>query len=151
MTVPNSAGRFFKIEGSKLELFGFVYGFLTNSKDWAIYHPSISLFSWPNEYPPTPISPKISKIIQNDTKAGNESKIAYVGVEPIVAIKLWLEGIINQSHFTNFVEVGETTDAEDKVYIELHEVILDGKPRTVRIYAFPGYSYGTFDASGNTV
>jgi len=152
MTFSNQAGRLYEIEGGKLELFGYTWGTVSASKTWVIYHPSICFLpGWGNEYSPDLVSLKISKVIGDDIKAGKEANIAYVGVEPIVAIKLWLEGVIDRNHFKHCTQVGEMADEPEDVYIELHNVILAGQPRIVRIYPFPDFSYATFDSDGNEV
>ncbi len=148
MANPNYEGQNFKIEGGKLTLFQNTWGLVSSSNGlWIVYDPAIAFLGFATEMNPSPVAHKIAEIIQNDIGAGRDHLIAYVGLNPLATLQLWLEGVMKRTHLENCRE-GED---EGGAYIEFDNVVLGGKPRTVRVYQEPEYSMATYDAQGAVV
>jgi hypothetical protein len=151
MTTPiNIQGKHFTVEGNKLNIGpGLCFGYKTQDGNWAIWHPNMDLLGlgFPQEMDPSPVAHRIVKIIQNDAAAGRDHLIAYVGLNPLATLQLWLEGVLTRTHVENCRE----SEDEAGAYIEFENVMLGGKPRTVRAYQTPQYNMATYDTQGEVV
>ena len=143
MANPNYAGRTFKIEGRKLTLEGGVWGY-SDGPVWVLCADFLGGGDLiVSQVDPEPIKVKLEQMIKSDIAAGREEMIAYVGINKIVALSMWMADVITRDHF----EKAEEGDG----YIELTNVLLCDKPRKVRILFTPQYTIETYDQEGEIV
>lgn len=141
MATSVETGVNWSIEGSTFWLFG-LKG-LVSGKYWAL--PVSSLGGVLAEMDPSPLSPNIERIIQQDIACGNEAKIDFVGTTALGGLQLALEGLLT-------VEIlRESEETPDSITVTIEFL---GKPRKVVIYSpdtEPAAGVATYDASGQIV
>jgi hypothetical protein len=133
MAASEITGTHFTVSSKRIDLFENVGGRLTTT--WFI--DSI-------EMDPCPVQEDIISVIESDRASGKEDQIAYILISSMVAIRLFLEGVITQQHFQAAQETSDTI---------ILRLPLAGKERVVKIRSASGLEYGisTRDAADNII
>ena len=108
MSASQVSGRFFKLDGSGIEVFG-LEGSLEARNRWVIgILLNVNDDGTPNYVPfmvdPSPVAHRIEQIIQEDAQAGKADQIAYIGISSRYAVILFLEGRLTRQSFLTAVE-----------------------------------------------
>jgi hypothetical protein len=94
------------------------------------------------EVSPATISSDLIDVIEEDRRAGNADKIAYIGVGPRQAVVLFLEGVLTRAALDESEETTGSITAE---------ITLSGTVRKLVIKPDLPYRFGTFDANDELV
>ena len=94
------------------------------------------------EVSPEAISDDLIDLIEEDRRAGNADKIAYIGVGPRQAVVLFLEGVLTIEALDKSEETTGSISAD---------ITLDGTVRKLVIKPDLPYRFGTFDANDELV
>ena len=92
MAGSNRTGVNYSVGGPTFTIFDEL-GMVLENGDWAV--PS-GFGSMLVQVDPAPLSGRILKVIAIDRAAGDEDKIAYIGVTPHAALRLALEGVLTK-------------------------------------------------------
>ena len=125
------------IEDGTIDIFG-AKGYKRENGKWAVN----ALGDAMCEVSPDPMSGDILAVIEQDRRAGNADKIAYVRVGPRQAVVLFLEGILTIEALEKSEETTRSISAE---------VTLDGTVRKLVIMPDLPFTFGTFDANDELV
>jgi hypothetical protein len=131
----NTQGRNWSITGDSFTIFGNEgYRLGTN---WVM-----PILGGSMEVDPEPVSAEIDALIEADVAAGKGDRIAYVGISPLTAIGLRLEGVLTDDVLTDAAETDSTVTVT---------LALGGKRRKVAIMQDADHHIATFDEDGNVV
>jgi hypothetical protein len=134
-----SKGLHWGYQGGEFTIFG-LEGWINERSRWVLPMDIVGGVSHP--VAPTPLSPVILEIIQNDIREGNGDKIAYVGVNPLGALQLALEGVITEKRLR------EAEETVDRIVLT---VVLDGTERQLVVLENPTHEVATYDKHGKVV
>ena len=126
------------VEGKSFTIFGQKATILEGG-DWAV--PS-GLGSMLVQVDPAPLSGDILEVIANDRAAGNEDKIAYVGLTPFPALCLALEGVLTEQALAASEETLDSITAT---------VMLGGTERKIVIKQELPDRFATYDENDEVV
>lgn len=124
-------------EGGVLTLFG-QDCFVFENGNWVI-----PTEFGPAEVDPEPVSEDILGLIKEDEEAGNVDKIAYVGLSPLAAMRLYLEGALTEEALEASMELPDEIIAT--------EVTLGDVKRGIVVSPLFESNVATYDKDGQIV
>ncbi len=129
--------------GSKITLFG-TSGANLQSGNWAVESGFGSLMI---EVKPSPVSPKIQELVNEDMKAKRGDQIACIQVSPNIGVCLFLEGTVTRQHLESASEENGTI-----VFTDVPLNTMEGQ-KNFRVVVSPKteHQMATLDAAGNIV
>ena len=128
----------FSVEGPTFTIFD-MKGTVLNNGDWAV---PFGFGSMLVQVDPAPLSGDILKVIADDRAAGDEGKIAYIGVTPYSALRLALEGVLTEEVLSASEETPDSITATVRLGgIEWKLVIKQGLH----------YGFATYDKNNEVV